>query len=504
MNMLGGKDIVTAAGEALPFAVLPSGRGARGKQAEGSKRSVAGEVNAIVQLPRVAQSSLDNSANFRQNLVLGVLHPKRWVESFGNSVKALRSETKANEILNEIHADPVMNQLRKESGLYLASENRGEGTAYVNREEAYGSKYARQIPGIKQSERAFTVAQDYLRAKVFDDYVAVHPDASPQTLQGIARFINYASGRGSLTGNRGVDNVLTQVFYSPRLAVSRPQLLTTPFRGTPEARAFARSELTKYFAATAGFLALARTAGAEVSMNPLDPDFAKIKIGNQRIDLGAGYAQLFRYTAQAATGRGVSLKTGGEYEANRGDVVERFFRTKLSPQAGLVVNVALGEDFRGQKTNLGKELKRLPVSLSFGDVYDAWEDAGLGGAAVGSLSLLGAGVSTIKPPTDEEQLNEQIERLKSKPENKGLGDSFIRHNARVRVAVDPLLRRIEDSELSEQAKEKVRHDLNSYLYSAAARPGERRDLRAIERVSTEKLRGAESYLMKRMEALKAR
>jgi hypothetical protein len=125
-------------------------------------------------------------------------------------------------------------------------------------------------------------------------------------------------------------------------------------------------------------------------------------------------------------------------------------------------------------------------------------------AALGSLSLFGAGVSTIKPPSDEEQLNEQIERLKKKPENAGLDETFIRHNARVRVAIDPLLRRIEESELSERAKEKARHDLNKYLYPAAARPGERRRLEAIERVSVERLRGAEGYLQKRIETMKDR
>jgi hypothetical protein len=481
----------------------PRAAKSRSQAATGDHPGVLSEVNAAVNLPRSTQASFDDSAFLRQGLVLSILHPKRGVEAFGNSLKALASESKANEVLDAIHASPTA-KLRKESGLYLASENRSDGTSFINREEPFASKWAQHIPGVKNSERAYTVMLDSLRSKVFDDYVAAKPDAEPETLQGIARFINYASGRGSLTGVRGIDSTLAQVFYSPRLSVSRPQLLTTPFRGTPETKAYARRELTKYFAATAGFLGMARLAGASVSFDVTDPDFAKIKIGNQRIDLGAGYAQLFRYGAQGATGRGRSLKLGREYEADRGAVVERFFRTKLSPQAGLVVNLAKGEDLRGQKTNLGQEAKKLLVPLSFGDIYDAWEDAGVGGAALGSLSLFGAAVSTIKPPTDEEQLNEQIERLKAQPENKGLDDSFIRHNARVRVAISPLLREIEDSELGDAEKETLRHKLNSYLYPAAARPGERRQLEALERVAAERLKGVEDFIRQRIDALKGK
>jgi hypothetical protein len=492
--------------EAGSFHVIqkPNGRGRENIQAipEKERAGVLSEVNAAVNLPRGFQASFDDSATLRQNLILGVLHPGRGLEAFGNSIKALRSEEKANAILDDIHSNPELVQKRKDAGLYLASENRDEGTKFLDREEAYGSKFARLIPGVSHSERAFTVAVDSLRSNVFDDFAAAHPNAEPETLRDVARFIGYASGRGSLTGRRGIDSTLAQVFYSPRLAVSRPQLLTTPFRGTPEGKAYARAELTKYFAATAGFLGLAKLAGASVAVNPTDPDFAKIRLGNMRIDLGAGYAQLFRYLAQGISGRGRSLKTGGEYEAGRGAVVERFIRTKLSPQASIVVNTALGEDLRGQKTSLGQEAKKLLVPLSFGDVYDAWQDSGAGGAALSSLSLLGAGVQTIKPPTDEELLTEQFEKLKVKPENKGLTRGQLMNNARVRHAIAPLLRQIDESDRSDVEKEQLKHDLNTYLYPAAARPGERRQLEAIERVATERLGRAEGFLKKKMEALK--
>jgi hypothetical protein len=338
------------------------------------------------------------------------------------------------------------------------------------------------------------VATDTLRAQVFDSYADGHPNASPETLRGVARFVNFASGRGSLTGIRGIDKTLAQVFYSPRLAISRVQLLSTAIKNvTPEATAYARAELTKYFAATAGVLTLAKLAGAEVSVNPLSPDFAKIKIGNMRIDLGAGYAQLFRYAAQAISGRGRSLQYGTDYEAGRGDVAERFVRTKLSPQAGIIVNLARGKDLAGQPTSLGLEAGRLAVPLSFGDVYEAYKDAGLPGAARGALSLLGAGVQTIKPQTPQEKLQSYVERARGEVENKGLSDPQLRLNARVNLEVGRLL-----GSVPEEKQEEARRLLNTLFYNARVRgANDRRPVEAIDRVFNERLKSAETVLKRR-------
>jgi hypothetical protein len=501
MSRLQGKtDPADLAVDASLGALMPVGKGEPLERP--GRPSGWSELSDVVNLPRAWEASFDDSAILRQNLKLGILHPMRAVQAFGKSFQALRSKERADRILDEIHSDPAMVQKRREAGLYLASDNRAEGTPFLSREETYASRWAQKVPGVKQSERAFTAATDHLRASVFDDYVRANPDASPETLKGIARFVNYASGRGSLTGVRGIDKALTQVFFSPRLAVSNVELLTTPFRGTPEAKAYARRELAKYFAGTAGLLGLARLAGATFSLNPTDPDFAKLKFGNTRIDLGGGYAQLFRYMAQTVTGRGRSIKYGEEYEGSRTDAALRLVRTKLSPQASLVVNVATGKDLAGRPTGLGKELAKLPVPLSGQDVYEAWKDSGAKGAALGSLSLLGAGVQTIVPPTEEEKLAEEVERLKSKPESKGLRDVQLQHNGRVSLVARPYLRQIEEATTDEGQREKLRHDLNRYLYAAKWQPGDRREVKAVERVLSERQQGVGEFMRRRIEQLK--
>jgi hypothetical protein len=129
---------------------------------------------------------------------------------------------------------------------------------------------------------------------------------------------------------------------------------------------------------------------------------------------------------------------------------------------------------------------------------------GWGGAAKGSLSLLGLGANTISPKSEKTQIAEQVKRLKSKPENVGLANSFINHNARLRVAIAPVLQKIESSDFTDEQKEGLRHRLNSYLYAAAARPGEQRSLKAIERVAADRLKGVERFMSKRIEELKAK
>jgi hypothetical protein len=61
--------------------------------------------------------------------------------------------------------------------------------------------------------------------------------------------------------------------------------------------------------------------------------------------------------------------------------------------------------------------------------------AGLPGAARGALSLLGAGVQTIKPQTPQEKLQSYVERARGEVENKGLSDPQLRLNARVNLEV---------------------------------------------------------------------
>src|SRR4029078_11831469 len=93
----------------------------------------------------------------------------------------------------------------------------------------------------------------------------------------------------------GSATALADVFFAPRLAASRihnyTQVLNPKFY--TELDPMVRKEALKSLAAVAGFAlsmdALAKLAGAEVSLDPRNPDFLKGKFGNTRFDPFAGH-----------------------------------------------------------------------------------------------------------------------------------------------------------------------------------------------------------------------
>lgn len=160
---------------------------------------------------------------------------------------ALWSEKQAGQMLQEIQSSPLA-PARQESGLYLA-DYLPRPEPLSNREENFMSNLVGRIPGVRGSQRQFTVFLDKIRADAFDNYATTNPDATPETLSGVARFINYSTGRGDM-GSFGV--------------------------------------------------------------NPLSNDFGTIKVGNTRLSLWGGTNQLARYTAQLMVGQSAAAGSNQE------------------------------------------------------------------------------------------------------------------------------------------------------------------------------------------------
>lgn len=260
---------------------------------------------------------------------MSVLHPGKAGKAFAKSIPTVFSEAKADKVLADIHNSPLA-PLRREAGLYLADYHKS-GQPLTAGEEGFQSSVAQSIPSVRASERAYVSFLDKLRADVFDDYATTHPDASLETLKGIASFINKATGRGDL-GAWGEQHVtaLSQAFYSPRFQLSRVQTALAPWTGTPEARAYAKRELIKFVSAGIGMMGLAKAAGLEVGVDPLSSDFGKIRVVNTRIGLWGGSAQIARYTAQLITGQATSLSDGETRPRSRLQTAINFLRTRAA------------------------------------------------------------------------------------------------------------------------------------------------------------------------------
>lgn len=466
--------------------------------ANGRTPTATEQVSDVLNVPRGIQTSLDTHSLFRQAAVSFGSHPIKTLRNYFQSFPALWSEKNAGRMLNDIQTSPFA-PLRKESGLYLADYT-SKPQPLSAREENFMSNLIGKIPGVRASQRQFTVFLDKVRADAFDNYAKANPDASPETLQGVARFINFSTGRG-LLGSWGESHALglSNVFYSPRFALSRAQLLTTPFRGTPEARAYATRELVRYVGTNLGLMALAKAGGLDIGTNPLSNAFGTIKVGDTRISLWGGMNQLARYTAQLMTGQSASADTGSTRDRSRLKTAQTFIRTKLAPQSSILVDMATGSDFKGQPATVGNEARHLFMPISWNDIADAVRDdralgnSGWWGALKASPALIGAGVQTIPPRTEDDRINQTFLNMRSDPQYLGWNDDLLKHNARVAARINTLVEGVPAAQ-----QDQARQILNERFYWSRVRAGDRRPLANIQRVFDENAKGAADFLKSRL------
>lgn len=148
--------------------------------------------------------------------------------------------------------------------------------------------------------------------------------------------------------------------------------------------------------------ALAAAAGAELEDDMTDSDFGKIKLGNTRLDPLGGLSQTAVFASRMGHGAyktGQSWVTGKprktSYMAGETMTVGRFLRSKLSPIAATMVNVAAGETAGGDKVTPKQLTQDLTIPLSFRDIKDAIEEQGVpAGVALWLVSLFGVGMQT--------------------------------------------------------------------------------------------------------------
>jgi hypothetical protein len=384
-------------------------------------------------LPRALMASMDESAVLRQSVILTAGHPVKAAKNAWAMLKASSYSKWAFEIDDAMRADPLF-EIFEKSGGYMAPLRQGVGRL-SQYEEQFMSKIATHIPGIRQSERGYVT---YLNKMRFDIFKSMFQKAQKMgikaedlNLTDWARFVNLASGRGNL-GNMS-DRVsdlaaaANAIFFSPRLAMSRIQLpklylelVKKSFTSIPkdartpetinkliQQRQVARIALKEATRSIAAFVAFGTTvlgAGAlalkgELENDPRSADFAKLKVGNTRIDPWGGFQQYARFAAQFATSERKTTTTGGIQPINRSDVVFNFLRSKTSPIFSMFLDLLKGQDYRGRPMEATEEglkqqaFERL-VPLFAQDMYDAFQDEGLTGLALASPGFLGVGVQT--------------------------------------------------------------------------------------------------------------
>ena len=363
----------------------------------------------LANVPRSIMASFDLSAPLRQGVFL-IGKPKQFWPAFKRMFGALKNETAYMAIQDNIitHTDY---QLSRDSKLSLTDMD----VLLSSREEQFMSNYAEKIPvigrGVRASGRAYVAFLNKLRFDTFVDLlnkaenVGLKPRENRDLSKNIADFINNATGRGTLPGAfQKSANGLNVIFFSPRLIISRLRLLNPIYymKQDPFVRKEALKSLFSFVGIGTTILTLAKMAGVEVGLDWRSSDFAKIKIGNTRIDIWGGFQPLVRVAGQLITGKYISSTTGKEMTLGKGyrpltraDIVQHFIEGKLAPIPSFILSLLKGQDITGEKISVTKEVIQRFIPMVIGDLYDlAKENPGL--MPVGLAGFFGVGIQTYK------------------------------------------------------------------------------------------------------------
>lgn len=361
-------------------------------------------LGELASFPRAMMSSLDISAPARQGAILSFA-PSRWPDAIKASARMFQafSPRRYKNITDELakHADAPVAQ---DSGLYLA---------FREAEEYFSSRLAARIPGVQASQRAFETYLDSMRMSVFSSYKKLIDKQGLDVFQKelaykrAAEWVNIATGRGSL--GRRFDKsteLLSQFLFAPRYAASRINVLNPAMywrnARDPATRAVFKQQmrdLGEYLGVVGVTLGLAKLGGADVNLNPTHPDFAKIKIGRHRYDLGAGLTQVLRFAARTSAdlfraSKGETAERGQD----AGSVLLKFLRSKAAPIPSYVWDFATRRTYSGRKftaTEAGRGVLERVVPLMWSDFTEALLNEGLGSAAMTLPGGIGIGVQSF-------------------------------------------------------------------------------------------------------------
>ena len=361
-------------------------------------------ASRIIAAHKTLMTMLDLSAALRQGAMLMVGEPKAYFKAFKAMFRYAFSEKKFFELHEWINNHKYAPELYQ-SGLYIAPDS--PRVRLKAREEAFQSRAFHGIPGfgniVRGGERAYNGFLNYLRAQVFFKYVEAMPNAGLESMTRQARFINEATGRGTLGGFERSAMALANVFFSPRFVTSRIQVWRHLFSKDPVVRKMAAKNLVGFTGAFLLTLKLAEWAGADVELDPRSNEFGKIRIGKTHIDLSAAMVPHVRYAAQIMTG---TRKVGNHIEKiNRADVAWRFVQSKFGPTAGFITSVLKGKNFVGEDYTLdnwrGVLFNEL-TPMAIQDIIEAAREEGwIMGAAIAPIAIFGGSVTTYQPETYE-------------------------------------------------------------------------------------------------------
>lgn len=364
-------------------------------------------------IPRSLLASMDISALLRQGFFFVTRYPREAIQTVKPMIKAFFSDKYAAKMDSIIRSRPHFKILEKH-GAYIAPLPGKEFVSLTRMEEAFMSKWANKLPFVKASNRAYVTGLNDMRTRWGGNIIEAARRANiplkEMDYREITKLVNWATGRGTLpTSLNRAGHFLNTLLFSPRLILSRLQLPLMAASPSKVARVEAWKAMGSFLGTVASVLGAAKLTGvADVGLDPRSADFGKLKIGETRLDIWAGYVQYMRFMARLVTGE---TRTAAGYlrEVPRSSVIGSFVQSKLAPGVGLVNDILKGQTYMGEEMVLeggfiGEQVFQRMMPLAIQDMVDAWSVDGPVGGLVASPAFFGVGVVTYTEPTTPQQL----------------------------------------------------------------------------------------------------
>jgi len=376
--------------------------------------SKAGIVANVLGIPRSVMASLDLSAPLNQGW--GMLSRKQFYTSIKDMFKYVKSDKNLLDLQADIITRPTYKQAKK-AGLRLTDL----GTDLEKREEAIMTTLLDKIPGMKASQRAYTGFLNKLRIDVFDDLVKKADVAGEdigigsKALEDIANVVNNFTGGAKLPGRLNLAQKETaQVLFSPRKLASSINILNpvnyiSP-KISPTARKAAIRNLVGSASISATLIGLASMLGSdEPETDPRSTDFGKIRVGDTRLDVSGGNATYLSLLSRLATGTtktqsGVKV-LGERYGSTKGeDLIAKFARYKLSPNASLLVDIILKENAIGQKKTIPQAVTDRFRPMFLDSLFELLKSDTDGKFLLSIGALFGGGLNTYEQTKNKKSI----------------------------------------------------------------------------------------------------
>lgn len=386
-----------------------------------------GVIRKTIDMMRANQSvdpPFVTSAAFRQ--AAPHMWTKKWFQAWGKAAAAYGDEAAYQAQQKMIQEHPLFRprppkpgstkpepSFAQEIGMRMTDAE----SYMVSRHEGLRAGWSEKIPvfgsHIKGSNRAFASFLNHIRVKLLEEFVAngeaqaaAHNDPSLNLKTNIplakefAGVINDTTGSGELatklgfkwkgkeisTGNKiNLEkhiNLAADVLYSPRLMARNIRMLnpSTYLLANPGVRKEYLKAMLRSIGSWAALATAAKMAGAEVSTDPKSTDLGKIKIGNTRLDPGAGFQQYLVFAAKEAAGSYTSsIEKHGKYKTfplggtgvnpqTRYSVAQTFLSNKFSPAAKFFFDVARAS--KHEPVYLTDKVAQLFVPMMAGDLAE--------------------------------------------------------------------------------------------------------------------------------------